>query len=281
MKKTKKEFKITKLVLPVAGLGTRFLPQTKYLAKEMFPVLNTPIMHYLVNEAIESGIKEIIVVLSRRKNSIVEYFSNNYNAWKGIKIHLVYQENQEGLGHAILCAEDYCKNEPFAILLGDDIFFPRKGQVTPLKQCMDIFHKYKSPVVGVQEVPDSDVPKYGILGINRKLSKNTILVKNLIEKPKLGKNPSNYAILGRYILTPDIFREIKRTKKDKSNEIQLTDAIQKLIRKTKVYGCIFTGDRFDTGNVLGYVKALTYAAAKSNQINSEYIDFVYKLFNLQ
>ena len=278
---SQKQSKITKLVLPVAGRGTRFLPQTNYLAKEMFPILNNPIMEYLVSEAISAGIKEIIVVLSRAKNSIVEYFSNNYNRWKGIKVHLVYQEKQDGLGDAILCAESYCKEEPFAVLLGDDIYFARKGEACPLKQCMDVYNKYKSPVVGVQEVPDCDVPKYGILGIKKKVSKDTILVKSLVEKPKLGKNPSNYAILGRYILTPDIFKEIKRTKRGVSDEIQITDAIQKLIKTKNVYGCVFKGDRFDTGNVLGYVKALTYSAVKSNQINECYVDFVYKLFNIK
>ena len=273
--------KVTKLVLPVAGRGTRFLPQTNYLAKEMFPVLNTPIMHYLVSEAINAGIKEIIVILSRAKNSIVEYFSNNYNTWKDIKIHLIYQERQAGLGDAILCAESYCNEEPFAVLLGDDIYFERKNETCPLKQCIDTYNKYKGPVVGVQEVPNCDVSKYGILGIKKKVSKNTILVKNMVEKPKLGDNPSNYAILGRYVLTPDIFKEIKKTKPDKSGEVQITDAIQKLIKKNNVYGCIFKGDRFDTGNVLGYVKALTYAAVKSNQINEDYVDFVYNLFNIK
>ena len=281
MSKTNKTGQITKLVLPVAGLGKRFLPQTKYLAKEMFPILNTPIMHYLVTEAIDSGIKEIIVVLSHAKNSIVEYFSNNYNSWKNIKIHLVYQEKQTGLGDAILCAESYCNKEPFAVLLGDDIYFGRKNETPPLKQCIDVYNKYKSPVVGVQKVPDCDVSKYGILGIKKKIGKNIILTKNMVEKPKLSKNPSNYAILGRYVLTPNIFNEIKKIKKDKFNEIQITDAIQKLIKKTNVYGCIFKGDRFDTGNVLGYVKALTYSALKSNYINESYVDFVYELFNIK
>ena len=274
MTKSKKSCQITKLVLPVAGFGKRFLPQTKYLAKEMFPILNTPIMHYLVSEAISAGIKEIIVVLSHVKNSIVEYFSNNYNTWKNVKIHLVYQEKQLGLGHAIKCAESYCNKEPFAVLLGDDIYCPKKNEDSPLKECIDAFKKCKCTVIGVQKVVDEHVNKYGIVDFGKKISKNLYRVKNVVEKPQIGKNPSNYAILGRYVFTPDIFKELNKTKADKTHEIQITSAIEKQVKKNKVCAQIFKGTRFDTGYALGYVKALTYTALHTSDVKDEYISFL-------
>ena len=204
----------------------------------------------------------------------MEYFSNNFNTWKNVKINLVYQEKQLGLGHAIRCAEPYCNKEPFAVLLGDDIYCPKKNEDSPLKECIDAFKKCKCTVIGVQKVVDEHVNKYGIVDFGKKIANNVYHVKRVVEKPQLGKNPSNYAILGRYVFTPDIFKELAKTRAGKGHEIQITDAIEKQVQKNKVCACTFKGTRFDTGYALGYVKALTYTALHTNDVKDEYIKFL-------
>lgn len=288
--------KITKAVIPAAGYGTRFLPASKTIPKEMFPIIDKPTIHIIVEEAVKSGITDLLFVISRNKHTLMNYFDYNkelneiliekkkFEELKLVKepadllnIQFVIQKEQLGLGHAILMAEQFANGEPFAVLLGDDIVVPGKNQLPALKQCIDVYEQTGASVVGVQEVELKNVNRYGIINPKNKddlNSKDVIEVKSFVEKPDPKSTPSNYAILGRYVLTPEIFSILKTTPKDVRNEIEITDAIQTLAQKEPVYAKVFEGRRFDIGLKQGYVEATIYLALKDIEMGDSIREFI-------
>ena len=284
---------ITKAVIPAAGLGTRFLPVTKSMPKEMLPIIDKPIIQFAVEEAIASGIEDIIIITGRGKRAIEDYFDTSpeleshlvqnkkYELLQELKdisslvdIHYIRQKEPKGLGDAVLKAEKHIGNEPFAVLLGDDII---KGDTPCIKQLMDVYQKYDNTVIAVEEV--KDVSKYGIIKIKGKeigLDKSVYRIEDIIEKPSLEEAPSNIGTVGRYILTPEIFDCIKETAPGKGNEIQLTDAIRNLSLKKKalpkkgdIYAYKFKGKRYDAGDKLGYVKAIVDSALERADLKDD------------
>lgn len=285
--------KITKAVIPAAGLGTRFLPATKSLPKEMFPIVDRPCIELIIEEAVKSGITDILIIVSGSKNSIQDYFDYNFeleeklirkdktdlvNYLRGIadqaNIFFIRQKETLGLGHAILKAESFIGNEAFAVLLGDDIVYNKEEQA--LQQCINAYYENNKSVVGVQEVSINDVVKYGIVKPSNNYKKGSTIVKldGMVEKPKIEDAPSNLAILGRYVLSPKIFNELKNTKMDIRNEIELTDAILSLSKKEDVYAKIFSGLRYDIGSKEGYVKAIIDYALRDKAIGQEIRKFI-------
>jgi UTP--glucose-1-phosphate uridylyltransferase len=265
--------KIKKAIIPAAGLGTRFLPATKAQPKEMLPIVDKPTIQYIVEEAVKSGIEDIIIVSGRGKRAIEDHFDKSYELEDQLikkdkmkmleeiqdisnlaDIHYIRQKEAKGLGHAISVAKKFIGDEPFAVLLGDDIV---KTEGTPaLKQLTDAFEKYRGSVVGVQQVPESEVSKYGVVAPQGSTSEpNLLQVSDLVEKPKKEEAPSNYAIMGRYVLTPEIFDILETLPAGAGGEIQLTDAIKELNKKQAVYACEFSGDRYDVGDKFGFIKA--------------------------
>ncbi|MCQ2956759.1 MAG: UTP--glucose-1-phosphate uridylyltransferase GalU [Mycoplasmoidaceae bacterium] len=285
--------KVTKAVIPAAGFGTRLLPATKAVPKELLPIINVPTLQYIVQEAADAGIKELLLVVSKGKEAIKQHFSparklenelltKNKLALleeirkvnKIIKISYVYQDKQLGLGHAIGCAKEFAKGEPIAVLLGDDVVV--SNGKTALEQCIDAYNKTGCSVVGVQPVEMKVVNKYGIVSPTKKeQAKKTIFeINNLVEKPDQTIAPSNLAILGRYVLTPDIFKAIEKTPKDKSGEIQITNALKLLLMSKKVYACNFKGTRYDLGNKLGMVKATIDFALNDSELKDDVLKFI-------
>ncbi|PBB06437.1 UTP--glucose-1-phosphate uridylyltransferase GalU [Salimicrobium humidisoli] len=266
--------KVKKAIIPAAGLGTRFLPATKAQPKEMLPIVDKPTIQYIVEEAVESGIEDIIIVSGRGKRAIEDHFDKSYELEEKLEekekydllkevedisnlanIHYIRQKEQKGLGHAIATASRFIGNEPFAVLLGDDIV---QANGTPcLRQLMDVYEKEEASVVGVQDVPENQVSSYGIIKTknNEELSDGYVEVEDLVEKPALEDAPSNLAIMGRYILTPEVFDILETLPPGAGNEIQLTDAIKKLTNTQKVLAYNFVGERFDIGNKLGFIDA--------------------------
>lgn len=264
---------VKKAIIPAAGLGTRFLPATKAQPKEMLPIVDKPTIQYIVEEAVKSGIEDIIIVSGRGKRAIEDHFDKSYEleetlAKKGkydaleevqeisnlANIHYIRQKEPMGLGHAIWCARKFIGNEPFAVMLGDDIVNTKERPC--LKQMLDVYNAHNSSVVGVQEVPDNDVSKYGIINPkDQNLGNNIISVSSLVEKPSLKDAPSNYAIMGRYILTPEIFSILETLAPGAGGEIQLTDAINLLNNQQTVLAYEFEGSRYDVGDKLGFIKA--------------------------
>lgn len=266
--------KITKAVIPAAGLGTRFLPVTKAVPKEMIPIIDKPMIHYIVEEAVQSGIEDIVLITARHKEDIERYFDHNYeledrlmksgkaDLSESIKkiaqscnIICVYQKEPAGLGHAVGCAEKVIGDEPFAVLLGDDLI---DAPVPCTKQLMQVYSEQQKSVVGIMEVPEADVSKYGIVGGTPLASSKdgkTITVTTMVEKPKASEAPSRYAIPGRYIVESKIFDHIRNTKPSKNGEIQFTDALLALAKSEGLLAHRFTGDRYDTGDRLGYLDA--------------------------
>lgn len=286
--------KVRKAIIPAAGLGTRFLPATKAQPKEMLPIVDKPTIQYIVEEAIESGIEDIIIVSGRGKRAIEDHFDKSYELeetlakkqkWKQLEevqgisnlanIHYIRQKEPKGLGHAIACASSFIGDEPFAVLLGDDIV---KSDEPCLKQMIDVYNEYQSSVVGVQEVADKDVSKYGIVEPKGKEYKPGILpLADLKEKPKLEDAPSNYAIMGRYILNPEIFEILKNQAPGSGDEIQLTDAIKELNKTQEVLAYEFKGQRYDVGDKFGFVKATVDFALERDDLKDavqEYLESV-------
>lgn len=252
-------------VIPVAGRGTRFLPVTKVVAKELLPLVDTPILHHIVLEAARAGIQRIVLITSKGKTSLEDYFDSDMedDLLKKIDIISVRQGAPKGLGHAVLCAKPIVGNEPFAVLLGDDVI---DSEVSVTRQLIDIFQKQgDSPVVGVMEVADEDTSKYGIVG-GKEIEKDTWLLDTLVEKPKTADAPSRLAIPGRYILTPDIFTLLENSKPGVGGEIQLTDSLQALAKKRKMYAYRFKGQRFDAGDKFGYMEANIHYALKRPEL---------------
>lgn len=260
--------KIRKAIIPAAGLGTRFLPATKAMPKEMLPIVDKPTIQYIVEEAIASGIEDIIIVTGKGKRAIEDHFDRNIelelnleeknkrellekiNVSSKIDIHYIRQKEPLGLGHAIWCARNFIGDEPFAVLLGDDVV---KSETPCLRQLMDQYENTYSSVIGVQEVPDADVHRYGVIDPVSTDSR-LMQVTKFVEKPALEDAPSNFAIIGRYILTPEIFRFLDEKKKGKGGEIQLTDAIEALNSIQRVFAYNFEGRRYDVGEQLGFIE---------------------------
>ncbi|CAA3919538.1 UTP--glucose-1-phosphate uridylyltransferase [Staphylococcus aureus] len=281
--------KIKKAIIPAAGLGTRFLPATKAMPKEMLPILDKPTIQYIVEEAARAGIEDIIIVTGRHKRAIEDHFDSQKELEMVLKekgksellekvqystelanIFYVRQKEQKGLGHAISSARQFIGNEPFAVLLGDDIV---ESEVPAVKQLIDVYEETGHSVIGVQEVPEADTHRYGIID---PLTKNgrQYEVKKFVEKPAQGTAPSNLAIMGRYVLTPEIFDYLKTKKEGAGNEIQLTDAIERMNNDNQVYAYDFEGERYDVGEKLGFVKTTIEYALKDDSMREELTRFI-------
>jgi UTP--glucose-1-phosphate uridylyltransferase len=263
-------------VIPVAGRGTRFHPVTKVVAKELLPLVDTPILHHIVLEAARAGIQRIVLITSKGKTSLEDYFDTDHQddeLLRKLDIISVRQGAPRGLGHAILCAKPIVGNEPFAVLLGDDVI---DSEVSVTKQLVDVFKKYDgSPVVGVMEVSEADTSKYGIVK-GSSVADRTMLLDTLVEKPK-SNPPSRFAIPGRYILTPDIFDFLEQGNITVGGEIQLTDSLQALAKKRKMYAYQFEGQRFDAGDKFGYLEANLHYAMKRPELRERAIQLIQRL----
>ncbi|MEK4203887.1 UTP--glucose-1-phosphate uridylyltransferase GalU [Staphylococcus sp. FSL W8-1207] len=284
--------KIKKAIIPAAGLGTRFLPATKAMPKEMLPILDKPTIQYIVEEAARAGIEDIIIVTGKHKRAIEDHFDNQKELEmilqdKGktdllekvkystelANIFYVRQKEQKGLGHAIYSARQFIGDEPFAVLLGDDIV---ESDNPAIKQLIEAYEETGKSVIGVQEVEEDQTHRYGIIDPLEKLGRK-YEVKEFVEKPKQGTAPSNLAIMGRYVLTADIFDYLKTQSKGAGGEIQLTDAIERLNKHDQVYAYDFEGDRFDVGEKLGFVKTTIEFALKDESMHEELTRFIKKL----
>jgi len=279
--------KIRKAVFPAAGLGTRFLPATKAQPKEMLPLVDKPIIQYVIEEAVASGLTSIIIVTGRGKNAIEDHFDVSYDLERHleargqtgqleqvraisslINVSYVRQGEQLGLGHAVLQARDLVGDEPFAVMLGDDII---DAPVPCMKQMMNVFESYGGPVVAVQQVPRAEISAYGVIdGTPEGDTGRLYRVKDMVEKPKAEDAPSDLAIIGRYLLTPDIFEEIEKTERGTGGEIQLTDGLRRLAEQRPLYGYQFAGVRHDAGNKLGFLKATVEFALKRDDLGADF-----------
>jgi UTP--glucose-1-phosphate uridylyltransferase len=286
--------KIRKAVFPAAGLGTRFLPATKAQPKEMLPLVDKPIIQYVIEEAVASGLTSIIIVTGKGKNAIEDHFDASYElerhlAARGetdlleqvraissmISVSYVRQGEQLGLGHAVLQARDLVGDEPFAVMLGDDII---DAAVPCMKQMVNVFESYGGPVVAVQQVPKTEISAYGVIdGVPEGDSGRLFRVRDMVEKPKLEEAPSDLAIIGRYILTPDIFEELQKTERGRGGEIQLTDGLRRLIKRRSLYGYQFEGVRHDAGNKLGFLKATVEFALKRKDLGGPFREYLKSL----
>lgn len=284
--------KIKKAIIPAAGLGTRFLPATKAQPKEMLPIVDKPTIQYIIEEAIASGIEEILIITGRNKRSIEDHFDKSVELENDLErknknemlemvkdisnmasIYFIRQKEPKGLGDAISCARSFVGKEPFAILLGDDVV---DSKVPCLKQLINCFNEYNTTVLGVQTIPKEDVSKYGIVkGLN--IEDKVYKVKDLVEKPAIEDAPSNVAILGRYIVTPTIFDILDNTSPGKGGEIQLTDALKTLISKEAMYAYDFKGRRYDVGNKLGYLQATVDFALKREELKEPFMEYLLSL----
>jgi UTP--glucose-1-phosphate uridylyltransferase len=276
--------KIRKAVIPCAGLGTRFLPATKATPKEMLPIVDVPMIQYIVEEAVASGIQDIVIITGRNKDSIIDHFDYSFEIESTLdkkgkseladvsrriaklcNIMTIRQKNPMGLGHAVLCAEPIIGNEPFAVLLGDDLI---DAKVPCTRQLIEIAEREHASVVGVMEVLERDVSKYGIVG-GDKIDDRLTRVRTMVEKPSPGEAPSRLAIPGRYVLMPSIFDELRKTKPGKGGEIQLTDGLKALAEKEKLFAYAFEGTRYDTGDRLGYIEATIAFALKRPELAAD------------
>lgn len=286
--------KVRKAVIPAAGLGTRFLPVTKAMPKEMLPIVDTPTVQYIIEEAVESGIEEILIITNSNKHCMENHFDKDYELEARLtesgktdqvkmindianlaNIYYVRQKEPRGLGHAVLCAKSFIGNEPFAVLLGDDVVV-NKGGKPALKQLVGAYEKHKASVVGVQTVPEDQVNKYGIVAPNKSVPVDGRAVKldNLVEKPRQEEAPSRLAVLGRYVLTPEIFELLESQGAGAGGEIQLTDAICRLIDTQAVYAYDFEGIRYDVGDKFGFIKATIDFALERPELRDQVMEYI-------
>ncbi|MCM1987498.1 UTP--glucose-1-phosphate uridylyltransferase GalU [Methanococcoides seepicolus] len=280
---------VKKAIIPVAGLGTRFLPATKSMPKEMLPIIDKPVIHFVVEEALASGIDDIIFVTGRSKRSIEDYFDGSPELEMHLKqhkkhdllekvqdiasladIHYIRQKEPKGLGDAILRAEKHVGDEPFAVLLGDDIVV---NEQPCTRQLIDIYQKYGRSTIAVKEVPKEKISSYGIIK-GKPLDHSLYVLEDIVEKPDVDKAPSNIGAIGRYVFTPEIFNCIKETSSGVGNEIQLTDGIRNLNRSQKVYGYKFNGTRYDTGDKVEYVKAIINFALNNENMKDNILEYL-------
>ncbi len=283
---------IRKAVFPAAGLGTRFLPATKAQPKEMLPLVDKPIIQYGVEEALASGIDNVMLVTGRGKNAIEDHFDvsvelETFLEARGkhemlaevrkisnlINFSYVRQGEPLGLGHAVLVTRHLVGEEPFAVILSDDVI---DAEPPALKQMIDVFSRVQGPVLCVERVPRDQISSYGVIAYdaNASMPRGTYRVTDLVEKPPRDEAPSDLAIIGRYILTPDIFPALEETARDRSGEIQLTNGLKRLLEKRPIYACEVTGVRHDTGNKLGFLKAVTYFALRRPDLAGPFSDYL-------
>ena len=286
---------VRKAIFPAAGLGTRFLPATKAQPKEMLPLVDKPIIQYGVEEAVAAGIDNIILVTGRGKNAIEDHFDvsvelESFLESRGkreqldevrkisnlINFAYVRQGEPLGLGHAVLVARELVGNEPFAVILGDDVI---DAEPPAIKQVMDVFERVDGPVLAVERVPPEEVSSYGVIELDStaRLGDGIHRVRDLVEKPLRDEAPSNLAIIGRYVLTPDIFPALAATKSDRTGEIQLTNGLRELLKSRPIYACEVNGVRHDTGNKLGFLKAVVYFALRRPDLAEKFSTYLMSL----
>ncbi|APM40420.1 UTP--glucose-1-phosphate uridylyltransferase GalU [Clostridium kluyveri] len=280
---------VKKAIIPAAGLGTRFLPATKAQPKEMLPIVDKPTIQYIIEEAVASGIEEILIITGRNKRAIEDHFDKSIELERELEkkgkedllkivrdissisdIYYIRQKEPKGLGHAIGCARTFVGNQPFAVMLGDDVV---DNEIPCLKQLIDCYNEYKTSIIGVQEVPKEEVYKYGIVK-GMYIENSVYKVKDLIEKPKVEEAPSNMAILGRYIITPSIFEILQNTTPGKGGEIQLTDALRTLAKNEAMYAYTFQGRRYDVGDKLGFLQATVEFALKKEELKKPFMKYL-------
>ena len=280
---------IKKAVIPAAGLGTRFLPATKAIPKEMVPIVDKPTLQYIIEEVAASGIEDLLIITSRTKKAIEDHFDKSYELEteleksgktelleelqkisKLVNVHYVRQSEARGLGHAIYCAKSFVGNEPFAVLLGDDVVAADKPC---LAQMVEQFERYQASILGVQTVLHSEVSKYGIVS-GEKVADRIWRVNDMVEKPPVDEAPTDLAVLGRYIITPEIFRHLENTKPGAGGEIQLTDALCSLAKEQEMYAYDFVGRRYDVGNKMGYLEATVEYALKRDDLKDAFLAYL-------
>lgn len=282
--------RIRKAVIPAAGYGTRFLPVTKAIPKEMIPIVDKPVIQYIVEEALQSGIEEILIITGHGKRAIEDHFDTNIDLElqlrqqgkdqllhlvqdiSSINIHYIRQKHMRGLGDAIRCAESFIDNEPFAVLLGDDVVY--NPEQPALKQMMDAFSRLGATMLGCQEVPQELVSRYGIVQGQPTDDDRVVKLIDMVEKPAVDEAPSCLAALGRYILTPDIFEILRRVQPGKGGEIQLTDALRLMADREAVYAYTFSGRSYDTGNKLGFLKATVEYALRREDLGEAFREYL-------
>lgn len=289
---------VRKAIIPAAGLGTRFLPATKALAKEMLPIVDTPTIQYIIQEAVDSGIEEILIITNSNKHAMENHFDKNYELESRLlesgkikqakeindianlaNIYYIRQKEPKGLGHAVLCAKSFIGNEPFAVLLGDDVVVNDKKPA--LRQLIDAYIQKEASVVGVQTVEHKDVNKYGIVRPSKshivECAGRLVKLSDMIEKPPINEAPSDLAVLGRYVLTPKIFELLETQSKGTGNEIQLTDAIKRLMDIQAVYAYDFEGIRYDVGDKFGFIKATIDFALNREDLREQVQEYLREL----
>ena len=289
--------KVRKAIIPAAGLGTRFLPATKAIAKEMLPIVDIPTIQYIIQEAVNSGIEEILIITNSNKHAMENHFDKNYELEERLKesgkleqvkmiqdiadmanIYYIRQKEPKGLGHAVLCAKSFIGDEPFAVLLGDDVVVNKEGKPA-LKQLIEQYSKTSASVIGVQTVDKKDVSKYGIVEPSKSHPAKGRLVKltDMVEKPAVEKAPSQLAVLGRYVLTPEIFELLETQGKGAGGEIQLTDAIKRLLDRQAVYAYDFEGKRYDVGDKFGFIKATIDFSLDRKDLHDQVNEYIHTL----
>lgn len=284
--------KIRKAIIPAAGLGVRFLPATKAQPKEMLPIVDKPTIQFIIEEAVASGIEDILIITGRNKRAIEDHFDRSLEleiqlAQKGkddllkmvqdiggmVDIHYVRQKEPLGLGHAIYCARKFIGNEPFAVLLGDDVV---RSQTPCLKQLIDVYDRYGYSVLAVQRVPREDTNKYGIID-GEPVEQGIYRINHMVEKPPVAEAPSDLAVMGRYIISPRIFDFLEKTQPGAGGEIQLTDALRELSSHEAIYGLAFEGRRYDVGDKLGYLKATVEFALEREDLAPQFRQYLKQL----
>jgi UTP--glucose-1-phosphate uridylyltransferase len=286
------QYKVRKAVIPAAGLGTRFLPVTKAQPKEMLPIVDKPTLQYIIEEAVKSGVEEILIITGRNKKSIEDHFDKSVeleleleqkgktellkvvqNISNMVNIHYIRQKEPKGLGDAIYCARYFIGDEPFAVMLGDDIV---DSEVPCLQQLINAYEEYRTTILGVQTIPKEDTNKYGVIS-GKHIEDRVYKVKDLVEKPETNEAPSNIAILGRYIITPEIFDILGEIPPGKGGEIQLTDALKVLSQKEAMYAYKFEGRRYDVGDKLGFLEATVDFALKKPELKDGFLEYMRKV----
>ena len=285
---------VKKAIIPAAGLGTRFLPATKAVAKEMLPIVDKPTIQFIVEEALKSGIEDILIVTGKAKRPIEDHFDSNIELEQNliekektellklveettnINLHFIRQSHPKGLGHAVLQAKAFVGNEPFVVMLGDDLMDITNDDKCLTKDLIDQYNQTKASTVAVMDVDKQDVDKYGIIDPGQAISDSLFQVKSFVEKPKVDEAPSTMAIIGRYLLTPEIFEILESQKPGAGNEIQLTDAIQTLNKSQRVFAHKFTGNRYDVGDKFGFVQTSIEYGLEHPQIQTQLEDYIIK-----
>ena len=280
---------VRKAVIPAAGLGTRFLPATKATPKEMLPIVDKPTIQYIIEEALHAGIEDILIITGRSKRAIEDHFDRSIELElnleehgklkelemvrkiSDVRIHYIRQKEPRGLGHAILCAKQFVGEEPFAVLLGDDVVDSEKPA---LQQLIDVYDKTGASVLGVQEVPQEKVSAYGIVASEPTGDARTFTVQDMVEKPAVEEAPSRLAVLGRYVITPEIFPILEETKPGRGDEIQLTDALKVLAKEQTMYAYNFEGRRYDVGDKQGFLEATVEMALKRSDLHDKFLQYL-------